>query len=39
MKSEIIADTQRLWHAEPDKAKGRPAVKAHSDGAQAVLEA
>jgi uncharacterized OsmC-like protein len=39
MKSEIIAETQRLWHADPDKAKGRPAVKAHSDGAQAVLEA
>jgi uncharacterized OsmC-like protein len=39
MKSEIITATQRLWLAEPDKAKGRPAVKARSDGAQAVLEA
>ena len=39
MKSEIIAETQRLWQAEPDKAMGRPAIKARSDGAQAVLEA
>jgi uncharacterized OsmC-like protein len=39
MKSSVIAETQRLWQAEPDKAKGRPAVKACSDGAQAVLEA
>jgi uncharacterized OsmC-like protein len=39
MKSEIIAETQRLWQADPDKAKGRPAIQARSDGAQAVLEA
>jgi uncharacterized OsmC-like protein len=39
MKSDVIAETQRLWQAEPDKAKGRPAVKARSDGAQVVLEA
>lgn len=39
MKPEIITATQRLWLAEPDKAKGRPAVTARSDGAQAVLEA
>jgi len=39
MKAEIIAETQRAWQAEPDKAKGRPAIQARSDGAQAVLEA
>jgi uncharacterized OsmC-like protein len=39
MKPETITATQRLWQAEPDKAKGRPAVTARSDGAQAVLEA
>jgi uncharacterized OsmC-like protein len=39
MKSDVIAETQRLWQAEPGKAKGRPAVNARSDGAQAVLEA
>lgn len=39
MKPEVIAETQRLWQAEPEKAKGRPAVKARSDGAQVVLEA
>ncbi len=39
MSATTIEDTVRLWQAEPDKAKGKPAVKAHSDGAQAVLEA
>src|SRR5947207_6612387 len=39
VKAELIAETLRVWQAEPDKAKGRPAVKARSDGAQAVLEA
>jgi uncharacterized OsmC-like protein len=39
MKSEIIAETRRLWQVDPDKAKGRPAIQARSDGAQAVLEA
>jgi uncharacterized OsmC-like protein len=38
MKAEIIAETVRTWQAEPDKAKGRPAVTARSDGAQAVVE-
>jgi uncharacterized OsmC-like protein len=39
VRNEIIAETQRLWQAEPDKAKGRPTVNARSEGAQAVLEA
>jgi uncharacterized OsmC-like protein len=39
MKQEIITATQRVWQEDPDKAKGRPAVTARSDGAQAVLEA
>ncbi len=39
MKSETISATVRLWQAEPEKAKGKPAVKAHLDGSQAVLEA
>ena len=29
----------RLWESQPEKAKGRPTVKARSDGSQAVLEA
>ncbi len=38
MKPEIIQETLRLWEAEPDKAKGKPAVKARSDQTQAVME-
>ncbi len=38
MKPEIIQETIRLWQADPSKAKGKPAVKGRSDGAQAVLE-
>ncbi len=33
MTPETIRETTRLWQAEPDKAKGKPVVKAHSDGA------
>lgn len=39
MNATTIADTTRLWRAEPDKAKGRPTVTARTEGAQAVLEA
>jgi uncharacterized OsmC-like protein len=39
MKREIIAETERVWQAEPDKAKGRPSVTARSEGAEAVIEA
>lgn len=39
MKSDTISETMRLWESQPEKAKGRPAVKARSDGDQAILEA
>jgi uncharacterized OsmC-like protein len=39
MRPEVIEQTQRLWQAEPDKAKGRPAVNARSEGAEGVIEA
>jgi uncharacterized OsmC-like protein len=39
MKPETIRETVRTWEQQPDKAKGKPMVKARSDGAQAVLEA
>jgi uncharacterized OsmC-like protein len=39
MKPEIIQETIRLWETQPEKAKGRPAVTARSDGTQAILEA
>jgi uncharacterized OsmC-like protein len=38
MNPTTIQETIRLWQAEPGKAKGKPAVKSRSDGAQAVLE-
>jgi len=38
MNRERIEETVRLWRAEPDKAKGKPAVKARADGSQAVME-
>lgn len=38
MNPDIIQETIRAWQAEPEKAKGRPAVKARGDGSQAVLE-
>jgi uncharacterized OsmC-like protein len=38
MKRERIEETLRLWQAEPDKAKGKPVVKARADGSQAVME-
>ena len=39
MKPELIQETIRLWEAQPEKAKEKPAVKARSDGSQAILEA
>jgi uncharacterized OsmC-like protein len=39
MKPETIQATQRLWQDQPDKAKGRPAVKARAEGSQATLQA
>jgi len=39
MKSETIRETEHVWREQPDKAKGKPAVKARSEGSQAVMEA
>ena len=39
MRPEVISETVRLWQEQPDKAKSKPTVKAHSDGSQAVMEA
>lgn len=38
MNPATIQETIRLWQADPNKAKGKPAVKGRSDGAQAILE-
>ena len=38
MNRERIEETVRLWQAEPDKAKGKPAVKARAEGSQAAME-
>ena len=38
MNRETIQETTRLWQTDSGKAKGKPAVKGRSDGAQAVLE-
>lgn len=39
MKTETIRETERLWQEQPEKAKGKPMVKARSDGSEAVMEA
>ncbi|GIV79917.1 MAG: hypothetical protein KatS3mg051_2122 [Anaerolineae bacterium] len=38
MNPATIQETIRLWQADPGKAMGKPSVKGHSDGTQAVLE-
>jgi uncharacterized OsmC-like protein len=38
MKPETIQETIRLWEAQPDQAKGKPAVKARSEGSLAIVE-
>lgn len=38
MDRERIEQTLRLWQAEPDKAKGKPTVKARAEGSKAVME-
>ncbi len=38
MRPEVISETVRLWEEQPDKAKSKPTVKAHSDGSQAAME-
>ena len=39
MQSETIQQTVRLFEEQPEKAKSKPTVKAHTDGSQAVMEA
>src|SRR5262252_570171 len=39
MTSETIRETMSLWERQPEKAKGKPTVKARSEGARAVIEA
>ncbi len=38
MNPETIQQTMRLWQEEPEKAKGKPTVKASSDKNQAIME-
>jgi uncharacterized OsmC-like protein len=39
MTSDTIGQTIRTFREQPDKAKGKPQVKARSEGPQAVIEA
>lgn len=39
MKSETIEETIAAWSAEPDQARVSPAVTAHAEQSQAVIEA
>lgn len=39
MDATVIQNSIQLWQAEPAKAQVKPAVKAQSDGSQAVFEA
>ncbi len=39
MTSDIIGQTIHAFHEKPEKAKGKPVVKARSEGPQAVIEA
>ena len=39
MQPETIRQTVRLFEEQPDKAKSKPTVKAHTDGSQATMEA
>ena len=39
MQTETIRQTVRLFEEQPDKARSKPTVKAHTDGSQAVMEA
>ncbi len=38
MNKATIQQTMQTWQADPAKAAGKPMVKAHSEGPQAVLE-
>ena len=39
MQTETIRQTVRLFEEQPEKARSKPTVKAHTDGSQAVMEA
>jgi uncharacterized OsmC-like protein len=39
VQPETIRQTVRLFEEQPEKAKSKPTVKAHTDGSQAVMEA
>jgi uncharacterized OsmC-like protein len=39
VQPETIRQTVSLFEEQPDKAKSKPTVKAHTDGSQAVMEA
>jgi uncharacterized OsmC-like protein len=39
VQPETIRQTVRLFEEQPDKAKSKPTVKAHTDGSQAAMEA
>ena len=39
MQPETIRQTVSLFEEQPEKAKSKPTVKAHTDGSQAVMEA
>ena len=39
MQPETIRQTVRLFEEQPEKARTKPTVKAHTDGSQAVMEA
>lgn len=39
MTTETIGQTMRTFREQPEKAKGKPQVKARSEGPQAVIEA
>ena len=39
MQAETIRKTVRLFEEQPEKARSKPTVKAHTDGSQAMMEA
>jgi uncharacterized OsmC-like protein len=39
VQPETITQTVRLFEEQPEKAKSKPTVKAHTDGGQATIEA
>ena len=37
MNATVIQSTMDLWGREPERAKGKPSVKARSEGSQAIM--